>query len=62
MSLLAKLTSKEIADEAFEAIVHNKKSKRVGSIRPESTSKLFKRLHLDPVALNVHDVKERMPC
>ena len=59
MSLLTKLISKEIADEAFETIVHNKKPKRVGSIRPESTSKLSKRLHL---ALNVHDVKERMPC
>ena len=50
MSLLAKLTSKEVADEAFEAIMHNEKPKRVGSIKPESTSKLSKRLYLDPLA------------
>ena len=50
MSLLAKLTSKEVADEAFEAIMHNRKPKRVGSIKPESTSKLSKRLHLDSLA------------
>ena len=50
MSLLATLTSKEVADEAFEAIMHNEKQKRVGSIKPESTSKLSKSLHLDPLA------------
>ena len=50
MSLLAKLTSKEVADEAFEAIMHNGKPKRVGSIKPVSTSKLSKRLHLDSLA------------
>ena len=37
MSLLAKLTSKEVTGEAFEAIMHNEKPKRVGSIKPEST-------------------------
>ena len=50
MSLPAKLTSKEVADEACEAIMHNEKPKRVGSIKPESTSKLSKRLRLDPLA------------
>ena len=49
-SVLAKLTSNEVADETFEAIIHNKKPKRVGSIKPESTSKLSKCLHLDSLA------------
>ena len=30
--------------------MHNRKPKRVGSIKPESTSKLSKRLHLDSLA------------
>ena len=48
--LLPKLTSNDVAQESFEAIKNNKKTKTVNSFRPELTAKLTKRLHLDPLA------------
>ena len=48
--LLPKLTSNDVAQESFEAIKNNKKTKTVNLFRPELTAKLTKRLHLDPLA------------